>query len=197
MVCGATVTTTPVNKTVSNPTVWTTWEEIPAEVSYGTVLRIEGSQAGANPTEKDEKGNLILWHTVLWQIDALSFTGRLDNFGWTFPGVSELAKTNLVDLNTLKLVNANNEEQSHDWEKVHYLMQNSDFVFTFDWTSRESVKITIEITATSGTYNGWTYTNEYVLGIDQTFTGSFKVKLTAENVGSFTVDSYTSYSFAE
>lgn len=180
-----------VNKTIENPTAWATWYDLPVSLAFGQVISIEGSQAGANPTLKDGE-NIINWHTVLWQTNNGKFSGRLDNFGWTFGSTESPSAVTAGSGNTLALKNASGEAQALDWEKVHYLMQNSDFTFTYDWTTEGVLKLTIEVTATSGDYEGWVYTNEYYMNVnaDSLTNGVIDIHLTGDHITSFTVDSY-------
>lgn len=180
-----------VNKTIENPTAWATWYDLPVSLAFGQVISIKGSQAGANPTLKDGE-NIINWHTVLWQTNNGKFSGRLDNFGWTFGSTESPSAVTAGSGNTLALKNASGEAQALDWEKVHYLMQNSDFTFTYDWTTEGVLKLTIEVTATSGDYEGWVYTNEYYMNVnaDSLTNGVIDIHLTGDHITSFTVDSY-------
>ena len=180
-----------VNQTIENPTAWATWYDLPVSLAFGQVISIKGSQAGANPTLMDGE-SIINWHTVLWQTNNGKFSGRLDNFGWTFGSTESPSAVTVGSGNTVALKNASGEAQEFDWEKVHYLMQNSDFTFTYDWTTEGVLKLTIEVTATSGDYEGWVYTNEYYMNVnaDSLTNGVIDIHLTGENITSFTVDSY-------
>lgn len=180
-----------VNQTIENPTAWATWYDLPVSLAFGQVISIKGSQAGANPTLMDGE-SIINWHTVLWQTNNGKFSGRLDNFGWTFGSTESPSAVTVGSGNTVALKNASGEVQEFDWEKVHYLMQNSDFTFTYDWTTEGVLKLTIEVTATSGDYEGWVYTNEYYMNVnaDSLTNGVIDIHLTGENITSFTVDSY-------
>lgn len=84
--CGATITTVEVTDAVyENPTAFETWYEVPVSIYYGSVFTVEGTQNG--PIESN-------WLTVLWEIKE-GFTGRLDNWGWTFgDGLTDFTYTN-------------------------------------------------------------------------------------------------------
>ncbi|MDE5547775.1 MAG: hypothetical protein K2J30_02115, partial [Clostridia bacterium] len=76
-VCGGTLgtQTTPVeNAKYENPTAFQTWYDVPVALKIGEKVTVSGTQKG----EIAEN-----WFTVLWEIKE-GFTGRLDNYGWTF-----------------------------------------------------------------------------------------------------------------
>lgn len=190
-VCGATSKTESVTEgTVENPTAFQTFWESPVTLDYGNFLTIKGTQTGAGAQN---------WFTVLWEIKE-GFTGRLDNFGWTFVPSGATASPFTYDNSTwtLGLTDASGNAVAFDWAIYQAIVSEagSNWTISFDWSTRNDVVVTITATTSTGSYAGYTYTNVCYLPLASTYTANtLSVHLTAENVTSFTVTEYTHYTF--
>ena len=200
-ICGATTSTTAVNQSYNGDefVAFVNWYDVPVALQYGSVLTISGSQTGAN-LGVDEYGNPVNFRTVIWEIKE-GLTGRLDSHGWTFDPDLEgpLVSPFVLDDNweSVSITNAEGVVQVYDWAVYRALSENSDFTLTFKWITRDTLAVIIELTATSGTYQGYTYTNIMNLRIANDFNSSeLNLHITEDGVATFTIDSYTVYTFA-
>ncbi len=177
-ICGGVLgtTTTPVeNAKYENPTVWQTWHEIPVALGVGEKVTVNGTQKGA--IEKN-------WFTVLWEIKQ-GFTGRLDNFGWTFG--DEPRNFNDDYGRVANTFNAAGEKDAElDWGRFADIAKDCSWTISVERTSE--MQVAVQVTLTNA--EAGTYVCDYTLTLDIP-QNTLNVHFTGENITEFTVTSYT------
>lgn len=189
--CGATWTTTNVNRTYDSPTVWQTWYEVPVALTRGnSKVVVTGTQ------ETTLTSN---WLTVLWESHQ-GFTGRLDNYGWLFDTDQEDGENDMdtafgAYISTASVTTSDNTyyvettEESEFWALYQQIAPECSFEITFEWSTADALTVTVVLTSDS---NG-TYTCVYTLPIVDSSITEYTFHLTAEGVSTFTVTDYSNY----
>lgn len=189
--CGATWTTTNVNRTYDSPTVWQTWYEVPVALTRGnSKVVVTGTQ------ETTLTSN---WLTVLWESHQ-GFTGRLDNHGWLFDTDQEDGENDMdtafgAYTSTASVTTSDNTyyvettEESEFWALYQQIAPECSFEITFEWSTADALTVTVVLTSDS---NG-TYTCVYTLPIVDSSITEYTFHLTAEGVSTFTVTDYSNY----
>lgn len=187
--CKATISTTQVTtgNSFDNPTAWTTWYELPSGVSlkFGSELTISGTATSAMAQN---------YHYVTWEIKQ-GYTGRMDDFGWIFPELEKNPVVGKTRTSTIAIVNATGEAVAFDWAVVREIAKDSSWSINFRWTEDDVVVVTMTVTADSGTYAGYMYTNVVKLSVDDSNLTEITVHLTADTVANFTVTEYMQISY--
>ena len=186
--CGAVWTTKTVGQTIENPTKFETWYEFPAEV----VLTKANSKIVVTGTQTTALAQL--YHTVLWECKQ-GFTGRFDNFGWTFEptscGTDYTSNASIVDgENTYMLTGVPETDDVNFWPHYREIAStaNCAYSITFEWTEANALTVTVVLSASDKEY-----TNVYTLPITNSSVTEWTFHLTAEAVTSFTVADYSMY----
>lgn len=158
-VCGATITSTTLNVTAESPS--TAWQWVgtdSAAVTYGQIVSYSGTLTSTMATNGA---------TFAFELTDL-YTGGVDNYGWyygngatVFTGTVEGAQTIPATRDgwTLAITDAQGGTVEFDWTTYCEIAKDSTWTVTLDWTDESEIVMTIELTANSGTYAGYTYTN--------------------------------------
>lgn len=124
---------------------FSTWYDLP-NLTEGKTITATGHQ----------KGNVSSnWFTLLWEMKD-GYTGRLDNFGWTFgdtPLFTETAKTNAVKPE----ITDDDDQATKFWAKYKEIAQDCDWSIAF---TLEGQVVNVVIVLTKGDD---TYTQNYTL----------------------------------
>lgn len=158
-VCGATITSTTLNVTAENPaTAWTWVGGDSAAVTYGQIVSYSGTLTSTMATNGA---------TFAFELTDL-YTGGVDNYGWYYGNgatVFTSVKNATQDIPatrdgwTLAITDAQGGTVEFDWATYCEIAKDSTWTVTLDWTDESEIVMTIELTANSGTYAGYTYTN--------------------------------------
>lgn len=190
--CGAVWTTATVDKTIENPVAFNTWYEFPAEV----VLTRANSKIVVTGTQTTTLAQL--YYTVLWECKQ-GFTGRFDNYGWTFGdascGTNYSGTASIVDGETTYTLTGNEEtDAANFWPRYREIAntENCAYSITFEWTVANALTVTVELSASDKVY-----TNVYTLPITNSSVTEWTFHLTAEQVTSFTVTDYSMYTWQD
>ncbi len=147
--CGATLVSGE-DYTKDNVIQYTTWVEVPAELTKGNQVIIYGTQTSA--MNLNEGG-------VLWECKE-GYTGRLDDFGWKFPQVDNFTGTKAGI--TLKVYDAKGNLAAGDvWELFRDICKDSRWVIRIGCVSDYVLNVYIAVTANSGDHAGYTYVDVY------------------------------------
>ena len=184
-ICGATLATTEMlaDNSFTATNGFAKWVEIPETVTitYGTALTVSGTQS-SNMAEN--------WDNVGWEIKQ-GYSGRADNFGWTF-GAASLGS---VKTGWYGVKDADGRMVPFaDWAVMNKLCKDSTWNITFAWLRQDVMTVIIEIVGNSGQYAGYTYTNVVGLIISDPSVQEFTVHITGEDC-SVTVNSYTQITY--
>lgn len=190
--CGASWTTTAVNRTIDSPVAFTTWYEFPADV----VLTRANSKIVVTGTQTTTLAQL--YYTVLWECKQ-GFTGRFDNYGWTFGdascGTNYSGTASIVDGETTYTLTGNEEtDDVNFWPYYREIAGTAGCAYsiTFEWTETSALTVTVVLTASD-----MVYTNTYTLPITDSSVTEWTFHLTAEQVTSFTVTDYSMYTWQD
>lgn len=190
--CGASWTTTAVNQTIDSPAAFTTWYEFPADV----VLTRANSKIVVTGTQTTTLAQL--YYTVLWECKQ-GFTGRFDNYGWTFGdascGTNYSGTASIVDGETTYTLTGNEEtDDVNFWPYYREIAGTAGCAYsiTFEWTETSALTVTVVLTASD-----MVYTNTYTLPITDSSVTEWTFHLTAEQVTSFTVTDYSMYTWQD
>ncbi len=154
------------------------------KLTKGHKLIVIGTQSGALAEN---------WDALLWEF-AEGWTGRADNFGWTFNesnfahwksdehpnGTSESTK--------LEIKNAEGTVVSFDWAMYCAIAKDCTWRLEIDWTG-DDILVTVSLTANSGEYAGYTFTYGAKLDVLSAIT-EINVHVGAEDVTSIGVTAY-------
>lgn len=184
-ICGATLAITEMlaDNSFTATNGFAKWVEIPETVTitYGTALTVSGTQS-SNMAEN--------WDNVGWEIKQ-GYSGRADNFGWTF-GAASLGS---VKTGWYGVKDADGRMVPFaDWAVMNKLCKDSTWNITFAWLRQDVMTVIIEIVGNSGQYAGYTYTNVVGLIISDPSVQEFTVHITGEDC-SVTVNSYTQITY--
>ena len=183
-ICGAVKTTTTItDASYDNPKAWETWYELPSDVKLtkGSALSITGTQSG----EMKEA-----WLTVLWECKQ-GWSGRLDNYGWTFGSSSFGSMTG-----TASITNAEQEEVALDWAIMREICKNSTWNIEFRWGRQDTLTVIITVTTSVGLYAGYTYTNVVNLSVTNSTLSEMQFHFTGDTVTNFTVTEYAQIAYS-
>ncbi len=190
--CGASWTTTAVNQTIDSPAAFTTWYEFPADV----VLTRANSKIVVTGTQTTTLAQL--YYTVLWECKQ-GFTGRFDNYGWTFGdascGTNYSGTASIVDGETTYTLTGNEEtDDVNFWPYYREIAGTAGCAYsiTFEWTETSALTVTVVLAASD-----MVYTNIYTLPITDSSVTEWTFHLTAEQVTSFTVTDYSMYTWQD
>ncbi len=157
-----------------NPVVWTDWYDVPVSLPAGGVLTVWGTQKGTVAAN---------WNTILFEFKE-GFTGRLDNYGWTF---APEGSTSALGEGYTSTISINGGEFGETgWETFTAIARDCDWVIEFDWTLPSVVTVTVTISNATDTYEC-----VYTLPVTNSSVSEFNIHFTAEAVDYFTVDGYT------
>lgn len=160
--CGAVWTTTAADISLTGiADVWTPTTDW--EIVYGQTVTVSGTQTSAMPNN---------WSTILFEFTE-GFTGRFDAWGWTF-GNASLGTGYTC---TYTMTDASGNVLSNPWDYFQEVNKACDWTATCTFGSRSAVTVTVTSTATSGTYEGYTWTCIYNLPISDRSLEAFNMHM--------------------
>ena len=174
-VCGGTLgtQTTPVeNAKYENPTKFVTWHEVPVALAVGEKVTVNGTQKSAVAEN---------WHTVVWEIKE-GFTGRLDNFGWTFGDNFSADYTGAPSTSDAAGV----QDAQMSWDRFKDIAKDCSWTISMERTS--ATQVAVQVTLTNAEAGTFVCDYTLTLAVPQ---NTLSLHITAEAVTEFTVTSYT------
>ena len=182
-VCGATATTTAItaNNSFDNQAPWV-WYELPNDV---TITR-NSSFSVTGTTKSDMKE---FYHSIYWEVKE-GFTGRMDNYGWTFGQSSFGGYTGVTSI-----VDADGKAVDYDWEVYRSIAKDATWSIEFRWGRQDTLTVIITMTAKSGTHTGYTYTDVLSVEVTNTALTEMHVHLCNEGTKNYTIDGYTKLAY--
>ena len=152
------------------------WFELPegTKLSKGDMLTVHGTMTGELTQA---------WFSMIYEFKD-GYTGRSDDFGWTFGAAKVNKKGNGVN----EIRNAAGQLVAGvPWDNFKKIAKDSTWSMTFSWVRDTEIDVTITYVANSGELVGWTFTNKVVIELKDTTLTELALHFTAEQITNFTI----------
>lgn len=170
---------TAVNQTVETPTAWNTNYELPEKVAKGKQMVILGTQQQNFANHEN-----AAWFSLVVEF-LEGYTLRSDNYGWTFGDAGNFGDRTGNARNSY----ADGKTEGELWADMRTIATACNWRVLVNWTG-DNLVIVLNMTATSGTLEGCTYTCSYSIVVSNTALTEVSPKIGGDHVDRITIDSY-------
>ena len=182
-VCGASWREVTVDQTFNNPTVWVWNYDLPVNVGRGdnahTAVIVKGSMD--SPVAET-------YHTMIWEIKE-GITGCYDGRAWSFG--SGTSNFTAIGNGVKSILQPDGTATSYSDAVYRAIVAKCDWTLEFNWDDASNLKVVLNMTATEGSYIGYTFNTTYNFPVNTaSAVTSVSIHFCAEAVNSYTISSY-------
>lgn len=182
-VCGASWREVTVDKTFNKPTVWVWNYDLPVKVGRGdnahTAVIVKGSMD--SPVAET-------YHTMIWEIKE-GITGCYDGRAWSFG--SGTSNFTAIGNGVKSILQPDGTATSYSDAVYRAIVAKCDWTLEFNWDDASNLKVVLNMTATEGSYIGYTFNTTYNFPVNTaSAVTSVSIHFCAEAVNSYTISSY-------
>ena len=183
-ICGASWREVTVDQTFNNPTVWVWNYDLPVNVGRGdnahTAVIVKGSMD--SPVAET-------YHTMIWEIKE-GITGCYDGRAWSFG--SGTSNFTAIGNGVKSILQPDGTATSYSDAVYRAIVAKCDWTLEFNWDDASNLKVVLNMTATEGSYIGYTFNTTYNFPVNTaSAVTSVSIHFCAEAVNSYTISSYS------